>query len=94
MGNTLPMTDTNGDLTELEAEERNLSRRRAALHRRIEFAASDADTTPEQIAELKALEMELSRERDRLHEVIANVREVLDLPPVARKVAEGRETWF
>jgi chromosome segregation ATPase len=87
------MTDNNADLAQLEAQERNLSRRRAALHGRIEFAASDEATTPEQLAELKALEMEFSRERDRLHEVITNVRQVLGLPPVKRKVPEGREDW-
>ncbi len=86
------MTD-NADLAELEAEERNLSLRRSAIQRRIEFAASDAGTTPAQLAELKALGRELSRAQERLHIVVGKVREVLGLPPVERKVLEEQEDW-
>jgi hypothetical protein len=65
-------TDSDDLLARLEAEARVVSRERARMHRRIEYARTMGDGagnphSPEQLAELDAEERELSATRRELH---------------------------
>jgi hypothetical protein len=73
--------DTDGEalLARLEAEERLVSRARARLHKRIDYARTMGDgagnpATPEQLAALDAEERAVSARRKELHAAIDRLR--------------------
>lgn len=72
------LTDVELDalLAQLETEEQLVSKRRGALHNRIDFVggSASADAAGEQFASLHAAERELSERRHVLHRRIDEVR--------------------
>lgn len=66
-------------LAQLEQEERAVSKQRARLHQRIEFARTSGDgagnpASPEQLEALDAQEREVSKTRKDLHRRIDELR--------------------
>lgn len=75
---TLPDAELDELLARLASEERLLSARRTALHRRIDFVRAGGSAYTEagaaQLAALQEEEQQLSSERRRLHGTLEGVR--------------------